>query len=316
MNYSKILGTGSYLPEKILTNFDLEKMVETTNDWIIERTGIKQRHIAADDENVVDLAEIAAREALKVAKIAVNEIGLIIVSTTTPELVFPSTASLLQRKLAIGGCPAFDLNASACAGFMYAMSIADQFIKTGKVKYALIIGVEKMSKVLNWKDRSTCVLFGDGAGAMVLGASEEPGILSTHIHSDGNYKEVLYLPLSTPECRGDIMMQGNTLFKLAVNTLGDIFDETLKTNNLKKSDIDWLIPHQANLRIISAMAKKLDMTLDQVVITLPDQGNTSSASIPIALDIAIRDGRVKRGQILMMEAFGGGVAWGSALVRY
>lgn len=316
MIYSKILGTGSYLPEKILTNYDLEKMVDTTNDWIVERTGIKQRHIAADDEYVVDLAEVAARKALETAGIAVNEIDLIIVSTTTPELVFPSTASLLQRKLAIGGCPAFDLNATACAGFMYAMSIADQYIKTGAIKHALIIGAEKMSKVLNWKDRSTCVLFGDGAGAIVLGPSEEPGILSTHIHSDGNYKEVLYLPLVTVDQPGEVLMQGNALFKLAVNTLGDIFDETLKTNKLQKADIDWLIPHQANLRIISAMAKKLEMTLDQVVITLPDQGNTSSASIPIALDIAIRDGRVQRGQILMMEAFGGGIAWGSALVRY
>lgn len=318
MKYSKILGTGSYLPKKILTNHDLEKMVDTTDDWIQERTGIKQRHIAAENETAVNLAEQAARQALASANIKADQIELIIVSTTTPELVFPSTASLLQEKLNIGGCPAFDLNASACAGFMYAMSIADQYIKNGSIKYALIIGTEVMSRVLDWKDRTTCVLFGDGAGAMVLGPSTKPGILSTHIHADGNYKDVLYLPLGTFKSPNvdRVQMQGNALFRLAVNTLGDIFDETLKASKLKRTEIDWLIPHQANMRIINAMAKKLDLTLDQVVITLPTQGNTSSASIPIALDVAIRDGRIKRGQVLMMEAFGGGLAWGSALVKY
>lgn len=318
MKYSKIAGTGSYLPQKILTNFDLEKMVDTTHDWIVSRTGIKQRHVAADHETASSLAYEASLPALEAAGIKAKDLGLIIVSTTTPQMVFPSTAGLLQEKLNIGGCAAFDLNASACAGFLYAMSIADQYIKTGAVKHALIVGSEVMSRVIDWNDRSTCVLFGDGAGAIVLSASTKPGILSTHIHANGNYKDVLYLPLGTFQSPNieRVQMQGNALFKLAVNTLGDIFDETLEKNKLKKTDIDWLIPHQANIRIINAMAKKLNLTSEQVVITLPDQGNTSSASIPIALDTAIRDGRVKRGQVLMMEAFGGGLAWGSAVVKY
>lgn len=318
MIYSKILGTGSYLPEKILTNFDLEKMVDTTNDWIVERSGIRERHIAAEDENAVTLAEKAGRVALDTAGIKPSDIDMIIVSSTTPHLVFPSTACLLQEKFGIAGCPAFDLNASACAGFMYALSIADQYIKTGAVKHALVVGSEVMSRVVDWKDRTTCVLFGDGAGAIVLGPSEEPGILSTHLHADGTHKDVLYLP-QTSRASAEIetvKMMGNQLFKLAVNTLGSLFDETLAANKLEKKDIDWLVPHQANMRIIDAMAKKLNLPMDRVAITLDKQGNTSSASIPLALDEAIRDGRIKRGQILMMEGFGGGLAWGSALVKY
>jgi 3-oxoacyl-[acyl-carrier-protein] synthase-3 len=318
MTYSKILGTGSFLPEKILTNFDLEKMVDTTNEWIVERSGIKLRHIAAADENAVTMAEQAGRIALETAGIKPSDVGMIIVSSTTPHLVFPSTACLLQEKFGIAGCPAFDLNASACAGFMYALSIADQYIRTGTIKNALVIGSEVMSRVINWEDRSTCVLFGDGAGAVVLGASEEPGILSTHLHADGTHKDVLYLPQSSrtsPEIE-TVKMMGNQLFKLAVNTLGSLFDETLAANALNKSDIDWLVPHQANMRIIEAMARKLDLPMDRVAITLDKQGNTSSASIPLALDEAIRDGRIQRGQILMMEGFGGGLAWGSALVKY
>lgn len=318
MFYSKILGTGSYLPEKILTNFDLEKMVDTNNDWIVERTGIHARHIAAPDENAVTMAEQAGRKALDAAGLTPKEIDMIIVSTTTPHLVFPSTACLLQERFEISGCPAFDLNATACAGFMYAVSIADQFIRTGHCKNILIIGSEVMSRVVDWKDRSTCVLFGDGAGAIVLGQANEPGILSTHIHADGNHQNVLFLPLgntNTPNVE-TVKMLGNQLFKLAVNTLGNLFDETLSANNLDKSAIDWLIPHQANLRIINAMAKKLNLKPEQVAITLDQQGNTSSASIPLALDKEIRAGKIKRGEILIMEGFGGGLAWGSAILKY
>ncbi|MBX3708848.1 MAG: ketoacyl-ACP synthase III [Gammaproteobacteria bacterium] len=318
MTYSTILGTGSYLPEKILTNFDLEKIVDTTNEWILERTGIQQRHVAAEHETTVMMAEHAGRAALNQAGIKPANIDMIIVSSTTPDLVFPSTACLLQERFGIAGCPAFDLNGSACAGFMYAFSIADQYIRAGKIKNILVIGSEVMSRIVDWKDRSTCVLFGDGAGAIVLGASKEPGILSTHLHADGTHKDVLYLPLGsrkTPNLES-IKMVGNQLFKLAVNTLGNLFDETLAANHMKKSDIDWLVPHQANMRIIDAMAKKLNLPLDRVTITLDKQGNTSSASIPLALDQAVRDGRIQRGQILMMEGFGGGLAWGSALVRY
>lgn len=318
MIYSKILGTGSYLPERILTNTDMEKLVDTTNEWIVERTGIHARHMAADHENAVTLAFEAGNRALAAAGLKPEDIGMIIVTSTTPHMMFPSTACLLQEKWNISGCPAFDLNATACAGFMYGFSIADQYIKTGTIKNALVIGSELMSRVVDWTDRSTCVLFGDGAGAIVLGASQEPGVLSTHLHADGRHKDVLYLPLSsgkTPALES-VKMMGNQLFKLAVNILGDLFDETLAANNMQKSQIDWLVPHQANIRIIQAMAKKLDLPMERVTITLDTQGNTSSASIPLALDIAIQDGRIKRGDMLMMEGFGGGLAWGSALVKY
>lgn len=316
--YTKILGTGSYLPEKVLTNFDLEKMVDTTNDWIVERSGIHERHIVSPHENTITMAEAAGRKAIEAAGLKTTDVEMIIVTTTTPEMVFPSTACYLQEKYGVSGCPAFDLTASACAAYMYAFSIADKFIKTGVVKNALVIGSEVMSRIVDWNDRSICVLFGDGAGAVLLGASNEPGILSTHLHADGQYKDVLNLPLkhNKPSVVGEITMMGNQLFKLAVNLLGDLFDETLAANNMKKEDIDWLIPHQANIRIIQAMAKKLDLPMDRVAITLDKQGNTSSASIPLALDKAIRDGSVKRGQLLMMEGFGGGLAWGSALVKY
>lgn len=318
MTYSTILGTGSYLPERILTNFEIEKMVDTTNEWIVERTGIHRRHIAAKDETAVMMSEKAARAALDAAGLKPSDIEMIIIATTTPELVFPSTACLLQERLGISGCPAFDLNATACAGFMYGLSIADQYIKTGTIKNALIIGSEVMSRIMDWSDRSTCVLFGDGAGAFVIGASDKPGIISTHIHADGNFRDVLYLPLGTTNMPNveKLQMTGNKLFKLAVLTLDKLFDETLTANNMQKSDIDWLVPHQANMRIIDAMAKKLDLPLDRVTLTLADQGNTSSASIPIALDQAVRDGRIKRGQTLMLEGLGGGLAWGSALVKY
>jgi 3-oxoacyl-[acyl-carrier-protein] synthase-3 len=318
MKYSKIIGTGGYLPGRVVTNFDLEKMVDTSNDWIVERTGIHQRHLAASDENAVTMAEQAGRAALDAAGLLPADIEMIIVTSTTPHLVFPSTACLLQERFGIAGCPAFDLNATACAGFMYGFSIADQYIRTGTIKNALVIGSEVMSRVVDWNDRATCVLFGDGAGAVVLGESKEPGVLSTHLHADGTHKDVLYLPLGSGKYPNveSVKMMGNQLFKLAVNKLGDLFDETLAANNMQKSDVDWLVPHQANIRIIQAMAKKLNMPLDRVTITLDKQGNTSSASIPLALDIAIRDGRIKRGQTILMEGFGGGLAWGSALIKY
>lgn len=318
MIYSKISGTGSYLPAKIVTNKDLEKMVDTTHDWIVERTGIHQRHMAAPDENAVTMADVAGRRAMEMAGITAKDLDMIIVSSTTPHMMFPSTACLLQERYGIAGCAAFDLNATACAGFMYAMSIADQYIKTGTAKHVLVIGSELMSKIVDWSDRSTCVLFGDGAGAIVLSASDEPGVISTHLHADGNHKDVLYLPLGTSKnpTLESVKMTGNALFKIAVNIFGELFDETLSKNNYQKSDVDWLIPHQANIRIIQAMAKKLDLPMDRVTVTLDKQGNTSSASIPLALDEAVRDGRVKRGQLLMMEGFGGGLAWGSALVRF
>lgn len=318
MIYSKILATGSYLPEKILTNADMEKLVDTTDAWIVERTGIKQRHMAAAHETAVTFAHEAAKVALETAGLTPADIDLIIVSTTTPQMMFPGTAILLQEKFGISGCAAFDLNASACAGFMYGLSIADQYIRTGTVKHALVIGSELMSRIVDWNDRATCVLFGDGAGAVVLGPATQPGIMSTHLHADGMHKDVLYLPMSggkNPSLES-IQMNGNALFKLAVNILGDLFDETLAANNIQKSDITWLIPHQANIRIIQSMAKKLNMPMERVAITLDTQGNTSSASIPLALDKAVRDGRIKRGDLLMMEGFGGGLAWGSALVRY
>lgn len=318
MIYAKILGTGSYLPERIVTNHDMEKMVDTTDAWIIERTGIRQRHMASEHETAVSMAEAASRKALEAANLNADEIDMIIVTSTTPSMMFPSTACLLQERLGVDGCAAFDLNATACAGFMYIMSIADQYIKTGAAKNVLLVGSELMSRVVDWNDRTTCVLFGDGAGAVILGASDEPGIYSTHLHADGKHKDVLYLPLGsnkTPNLES-VKMMGSQLFKLAVNILGDLFDETLAANHIDKSKIDWLIPHQANIRIIQAMAKKLDLPMERVAVTLDTQGNTSGASIPLALDKAIRDGNIKRGQMLMMEGFGGGLAWGSALVRY
>lgn len=321
MTYSQILGTGGYLPEKILTNADLEKIVDTSSDWIVERTGIHQRHIAAEHETSLTMAEKAGRAAMAAAGMAPEDIGMIIIATTTPEKMFPSTACLLQQRLQIANCPAFDLNSAACAGFVYALSIADQFIRNGSVKTALVIGSEVMSRVLDWNDRSTCVLFGDGAGAVVLGATDKPGILSTHLHADGTYKDVLTLPISLGkpmdvEQELFLKMSGNKLFKLAVNLLEKLFDDTLAANSLTKADVDWLVPHQANIRIIEALAKKLDLSMDHVAITLHDQGNTSSASIPLALDKAIRDGNIKRGDMLLLEGFGGGLAWGSALIKY
>lgn len=322
MTYSRIIGTGSYLPEKIVTNADMEKIVDTSDEWIRSRTGIEQRHIAADDQFTVDLAEKAARNAMEMAGKTADDIDLIIVATTTPDRIFPSTACLLQQRLDIHGCAAFDVQA-VCTGFVYAMTIADKFIQSGSNKCALIVGAETLSRIVDWTDRDTCVLFGDGAGAVVLEASEEQGIISTHIHADGKYTELLTVPAGIsdgvdklPELDAHIRMKGNEVFKMAVNTLGRIVDETLAHNNMEKSDIDWLVPHQANTRIINATAKKLKMSMDHVVLTVNKHGNTSAASVPLALDTAVRDGRIKRGETLLLEAFGGGFTWGSVLVKY
>ncbi|HEY9202329.1 MAG TPA: beta-ketoacyl-ACP synthase III [Gammaproteobacteria bacterium] len=322
MNYSRITGTGSYLPERIMTNADLEKVVDTTDQWIQERTGIKQRHIVADDQTTCDLAERASRKAIEAAGISAQDIDLIIVATTTPDQVFPSTACLLQKKLDIHGCAAFDVQA-VCTGFVYALGIADNFIKAGSAKCALVVGAETLSRILDWNDRTTCVLFGDGAGAVILQASEEQGILSTHLHADGAYENLLSVPTGISKDQqlfreegAHITMKGGEVFKMAVNTLGRIVDETLAANDLQKSDIDWLVPHQANIRIINATGKKLGLDPDHVVVTVDQQGNTSAASVPLALDTAVRDGRIKRGEMVMLEAFGGGFTWGAALLKW
>lgn len=322
MTYARITGTGSFLPEKVLTNFDLEKIVDTTDEWIRSRTGIEKRHIAIEGQHTVDLAERASRHAIEAAGIKTDEIDLIIVATTTPDRIFPSTACLLQSRLDIHGCAAFDVQA-VCTGFIYALGIAEKFIKTGSAKKALVVGAETLSRILNWEDRTTCVLFGDGAGAVILEADEETGILSTHLHADGDYEGLLRVPYGISqgyeamnEVNSKVEMKGNEVFKVAVNTLGRIVDETLQSNNMDKSDIDWLVPHQANLRIINATARKLKMSLDRVVLTVQDHGNTSAGSIPLALDTAVRDGRIQKGELLLLEAFGGGFTWGSALLRF
>lgn len=323
MKYSRIAGTGSYLPEKILTNADLEQIVDTTDDWIRERTGIKQRHIAAEGETTGDMAFVAAQRAMEAAGVDPEEIGFFAIGTTTPDLVFPSTASMLQKKLGLSQCGCMDINA-ACTGFLYSLSVADKFIKVGDAKKALVVGAETLSRIVDWTDRGTCVLFGDGAGAVVLEASDEPGILSTHIHANGEHAGLLNTDGGISTGFGDgadgnainIRMKGNEVFKVAVRTLGRIVDETLDANNMDKADLDWLIPHQANLRIINATARKLGMTEENVIITVDRHGNTSAASVPLALDEAVRSGKIKRGEMLLLEAFGGGFTWGSALVKY
>lgn len=319
MTYSRILGTGSYLPARILTNADLEKLIDTNDQWIVDRTGIRERHIAAEGEFTSDLAVQAARAALDAAGLVVDDIDLLLVATTTPDLVFPSTACIVQSKLGMtNGRPAFDLQA-VCSGFIYALSVADQFIKTGAAKHVLVIGAETLSRITDWNDRGNCILWGDGAGAVVLGASAEPGIIATHLHADGRHKELLRTttgPSTGMKEPALMRMEGNPVFKMAVNTLDRIVDETLEANGLQKSDIDWLVPHQANIRIISATAKKLGMSMDNVVTTVAGHGNTSAASVPLAFDVAVRDGRIQRGQTVLMEAFGGGFTWGSALLKY
>ncbi|WP_312210792.1 beta-ketoacyl-ACP synthase III [Pseudescherichia sp.] len=316
--YTKISGTGSYLPEQVRTNADLEKMVDTSDEWIVTRTGIRERRIAAPNETVATMGFEAAKRALEMAGVDKNEIGLIIVATTSATHAFPSAACQVQNMLEIKGCPAFDV-AAACAGFTYALSIADQYVKSGAVKHALVIGSDVLARTCDPADRGTIIIFGDGAGAAVLSASEEQGIISTHLHADGSYGELLTLPnldRVTPDSPTYLTMTGNEVFKVAVTELAHIVEETLTANNIDRSELDWLVPHQANLRIISATARKLGMEMDKVVVTLDRHGNTSAASVPCALDEAVRDGRIKPGQLVLLEAFGGGFTWGSALVRF
>ena len=320
--YSRIAGTGHYLPERVLTNAELETMVDTTDEWIRSRTGIERRHIAADGQTTADLAEQAARRALDDAGITPADVDFLVVGTTTPDVVFPNVGCLLQERLGIRGCPAFSVEA-ACTGFIYALSIADRFVASGQASNALVIGAETLSRMTDWSDRATCVIFGDGAGAAVLQPADEPGVISCHLGADGHYGNLLYHPYGTSKQRQPedtegpfIHMRGNEVFKVAVKTLEGIVDETLKANQLDKGQIDWLIPHQANIRIIQATAKRLDMPMEQVVVTVHEHGNTSAASVPMALDVAIRDGRIKRGDLLLLEAFGGGFTWGSSLIRY
>jgi 3-oxoacyl-[acyl-carrier-protein] synthase-3 len=316
--YSRIAGTGSYLPHKVISNFDLEKMVDTTDEWIRSRTGIERRHVAADGETTVDLAEHAVRRALEAAGVAPEDVDFIAFGTTTPDLVFPNCGTILQQRLGCRGVPAFSLE-TACAGFMYALSIADKYVRCGEARRALVVGAETLSRITDWSDRATAVLFADGAGAVLLEPSDTPGVYSTHLHSDGHYKDMLYCGsgVSTgfaPKLA--ITMTGSEVFKVAVTKLGQAVDETLAANGFDRTALDWLVPHQANIRIIEATARKLDLPLERVVITVQEHGNTSAASVPMALDVAVRDGRIKRGELLLLEAFGGGFTWGSALIRY
>jgi 3-oxoacyl-[acyl-carrier-protein] synthase-3 len=315
--YSRIAGTGSYLPEKVLTNSDLEKMVDTTDEWIRERTGIERRHIAAEGETTVDLAERAVRAALDAAGCKPEDVDFIAFGTTTPDLWFPNCGVLLQARLGCRGVPAFSVE-TACSGFMYALAMADKFVRAGEARRALAIGAETLSRITDWTDRSTAVLFADGAGAVLLEPSTEPGILSTHLHADGTYKDMLYSGGGTDarKTRRAITMTGNEVFKVAVSTLSKSIDEALSANHLERSALDWLVPHQANLRIIQATARKLDLPMERVITTVQDHGNTSAASVPLALDYGVRSGKIQRGQLMLLEAFGGGFTWGSALIRY
>jgi 3-oxoacyl-[acyl-carrier-protein] synthase-3 len=322
MIYSRIAGTGRFLPERILTNADLEKMVDTTDEWIRTRTGVERRHIASEDQTTSDLCVEAAKIAMDTAGVDAADIDLIVVGTTSPDLIFPNIATLVQHRLGIHGCPAFSIEA-ACTGFIYALTIADKFVRAGEVKCALVIGAEIISKLVDWTDRNTCVLFGDGAGAVIVKPSDKPGVISCHLGADGQYKDLLYYPVGASKDLhkaglGDakIIMSGNEVFKVAVKTLGNVAEEALAANNIDKDEIDWLIPHQANLRIIQATAKRLGLPMEKVILTVQDHGNTSAASVPMALDVGIRDGRVERDQLILMEAFGGGFTWGSVLMRY
>jgi 3-oxoacyl-[acyl-carrier-protein] synthase III len=323
--YSQIAGTGAHLPERVLTNFDLERMMETSDAWIRERTGIERRHIAADHETTVDLSEPAARRAIEAAGVRPQDIDFIAFGTTTPDYVFPNCGVLLQQRLGCRpGCPAFSIE-TACSGFLYALAIADKFVRAGDTKCALVVGSETLSRITDWSDRSTAILFADGAGAVVLRPAEQPGIISTHLHADGNYKDTLYCPggvsRDTPaypqsKPAHTIRMAGSEVFKIAVTQLGKVVDEALEASGFHRSAIDWLVPHQANIRIIQATARKLELPMERVIVTVQEHGNTSTASVPLALDVGVRDGRIKRGDLLLLEAFGGGVTWGAALVRY
>ena len=319
MIYSKILGTGSYLPEKILTNADLEKMVDTTDEWIVQRVGVRRRHLIGESgDTTASMATAAAKRAIEAAGLVPNDIDFIIVGTASPDRCFPGVGCEVQKRLGITNeCPATDINA-ACAGFVYGLNIADQFIRTGTYKNILVIGADTLSNIVDWTDRSSCILFGDGAGAVVLQASDTPGIVATHLHADGQYADLLYAEsaLWTRKAENHLKMQGNEVFRVAVTKLGEIVDQTLTKAGIDKTEIDWLVPHQANMRIIQAMAKRLDMPMEKVILTIEEHGNTSAASIPLALDYGVRNGKIQRGQKLLFEAFGGGFTWGSSLVVY
>jgi 3-oxoacyl-[acyl-carrier-protein] synthase-3 len=321
LKYSRITGTGSYLPEKVVHNTDLEKIMDTSDQWIRERTGIERRHYAAEGQTTVDMAEVAARRAVEAAGLAPADIDLIVFATATPDLVFPNSGTLLQARLGCTGSPAFSVEA-ACSGFIYALSIADKFVRLGDARRALVVGAETLTRITDFTDRTTAILFADGAGAVVLEASDEPGILSTHLHADGGYRDLLYCTGGVSkgyppgsDNRAVIRMAGRETFRIAVNMLGNSVDEVLEKNNLDKSAIDWLVPHQANIRIIQAVAKKLELPMERVIVTVQEQGNTSAASVPLALDTGVRDGRISKGELLLLEAFGGGFTWGAALVR-
>ncbi len=321
MTYSRIVGTGRYLPERIMTNFDLEKIVDTTDEWIRTRTGVERRHVVAEDQTTSDMCVEAAKKAIEDAGVDVSDIDLVITGTTSPDLIFPNVSTLIQHRLGIPACPAFSLEA-ACTGFIYALTMADKFIRLGDAKCALVIGAECITKLMDWKDRNTCVLFGDGAGAVIVKPSDEPGIMSTHLGADGQYKDLLYYPVGASNQlakagtdEAAIQMVGSEVFKVAVKTLGGIASETLEKAGIDKDELDWLIPHQANIRIIQATAKRLGLPMEKVILTVQDHGNTSAASVPMALDVGIRDGRVQKGQLVLMEAFGGGFTWGSVLMR-
>ncbi len=322
MTYSRIVGTGRYLPERVITNFDLEKMVDTTDEWIRTRTGVERRHGTADDETTSDMCVEAAKNAMEAAGKKPEDIDMICIGTTSPDLVFPNIATLVQHRLGISPCPAIALEA-ACTGFIYALTTADKFIKAGDAKCVLVIGAESITKLLDWNDRNTCVLFGDGAGAVIVEPSDEPGIIGCHLGADGQYRDLLYYPVGVSKNlekagtdEAAIMMTGKEVFKVAVSTLGDVASKALEEAGIDQEELDWLIPHQANIRIIQATAKRLGLPQEKVILTVQDHGNTSAASVPLALDVAVRDGRVKPGQLVLMEAFGGGFTWGSILMRF
>jgi 3-oxoacyl-[acyl-carrier-protein] synthase-3 len=322
MTYTRITGTGRYLPEKVLTNADLEKIVDTTDEWIRTRTGVERRHVVEPDQTTSDMCVEAAKKAMEAADIGPTDIDMVIIGTTTPDLIFPNIATLVQHRLGIPACPCIGLEA-ACTGFIYALTTADKYIKTGDAKRVLVIGAECLTKIVDWTDRNTCVLFGDGAGAVIVEAADEPGILTTHIGADGQYKDLLYYPVGASKDlvkagtdEAGIMMTGRDVFKVAVSTLGNVASQALESANISQDELDWLVPHQANIRIIQATAKRLNLPMEKVILTVQDHGNTSAASVPLALDVGVRDGRIKRGQLVLMEAFGGGFTWGSVLIRY
>ena len=321
MTYSRIVGTGRYLPEKIMTNFDLEKIVDTTDEWIRTRTGVERRHVVEPEQTTSDMCCEAARVAMRDAGVKPEDIDFVVTGTTTPDVVFPNISTIIQHRLGIPACPAFSLEA-ACTGFIYALTTADKFMKSGEAKCALVMGAECITKLIDWDDRNTCVLFGDGAGAAIVRPSDEPGIMACHLGADGQYRELLHYPYGVSHHlelagtdAGRIMMKGNEVFKVAVTTLGNVAAETLENAGIPKEELDWLIPHQANIRIIQATAKRLGLPMDKVILTVQDHGNTSAASVPMALDVGRRDGRIREGQLILMEAFGGGFTWGSVLMR-